>query len=284
MVAVIDIGSNSVRLGLWADGKTLYKRILTTRLGEGLSRAPLLLTEAMRRTADAVVFFLGEAQKAGADRVFVFATAAVRSTENGEEFCRLVKERCGLSVDVISGEEEALLAASGALGNGDGAVIDVGGASTEVLLRKDGNVVFAKSCKVGAVLLKDACGEDKDKLKAFIAERTEDLIAFRAPVTYAVGGTATTLASLKLGLTEYDGEKVQGCRLTLNEVYEAAERLFALSVEARQALLRTDAKRADIIAGGAYLLARTAEKTGAREIIVSDRDNLEGYLFVRGIL
>ena len=78
MVAVIDIGSNSVRLGLWADGKTLYKRILTTRLGEGLSRAPLLLTEAMRRTADAVVFFLGEAQKAGADRVFVFATAAVR--------------------------------------------------------------------------------------------------------------------------------------------------------------------------------------------------------------
>lgn len=283
MIAVIDIGSNSVRLCLWADGKTLFKRILTTRLGEGLHASARLLPEAMRRTADAVAVFRREAQEAGADKLFVFATAAVRSAKNGGEFCALVKSRCRLEVDVVSGEEEALLAANGALGEGDGAVIDVGGASTEVLLRRGGQIVFAESCKLGAVVLKDACGEDKDRLLRLIGERTQGLKALNASVTYAVGGTATTLAALKLGLTEYDGARVHGCLLTVREIYNMAERLGALDAAERQKLLATDAKRADIIVGGAYLLARAAEKTGAEAVTVSDRDNLEGYLYGKGI-
>ena len=105
--AVIDIGSNSVRLMFVADGKVLYKTLNTTRLGEGLAVSPYLREEAMARTALAVADFFYRAKDEGAEIVYAFATAAVRSAKNGADFVSLVKEKCGLSVEVVSGETEA---------------------------------------------------------------------------------------------------------------------------------------------------------------------------------
>ena len=91
--AVIDIGSNSVRLMLWADGKVLYKTLKTTRLGEGTAFSPVLKEEAIDRTADAVAEFSLQARKEGAEEVFAYATEAVRSARNGGAFLERVKER-----------------------------------------------------------------------------------------------------------------------------------------------------------------------------------------------
>ena len=93
--AVIDVGSNSVRLMLVADGKVLYKRLNTTRLGEGLADAPYLKTDAAERTAQAVADFCMQARKDDAEDVFVFATAAARPAKNREIFLDRVKELCG---------------------------------------------------------------------------------------------------------------------------------------------------------------------------------------------
>ena len=139
-IAIIDIGSNSVRLMLWADGKTLFKKLKSTRLGEGLSFAPRLLPEACERTAQAVAEFVKDARLDGAERVYAFATAAVRCAENGAVFTNMVMDTCGLEVDVLSGEREAQMGLCGALGNSDGGIIDVGGASTEVTLRVNGKI------------------------------------------------------------------------------------------------------------------------------------------------
>ena len=81
--AVIDIGSNSVRLMLWADGKVLYKTLKTTRLGEGTAFSPCLKEDAIERTASAVAEFCMQARKDGAKNIFAYATEAVRSAENG---------------------------------------------------------------------------------------------------------------------------------------------------------------------------------------------------------
>ena len=122
--AVIDIGSNSVRLMLWADG-TLYKKLFTTRLAAGM-RDGVLQEDAMRRTAEAIAVFYREGvAEAGAARTFAFATAAVRSAKNGAAFCTYVKELCGAQIDVVSGDTEALLGAYGALGAQDGGMIDI---------------------------------------------------------------------------------------------------------------------------------------------------------------
>lgn len=283
--AVIDIGSNSVRLMLWADGKTLYKRLNTTRLGEGIAIVPRLKKEAVDRTVKAVSDFYREASECGTDGIFAFATAAVRVAENGGEFCRLVKERCGLEVDVISGKEEALLGLKGALGTTDGGMIDIGGASTEVCFQKNGEKTFSVSLDVGAVRLFDLCRDDGNALASEIGMRTAALVGVKPfGKLCAVGGTATTLAAVKLGLTEYNAGLVQNCMISSEEMTALSDRLLSLSVDERRKIAGISPSRAEIIAGGALLLAEIMKKLGADRLFVSDSDNLEGYLAVRGLV
>ncbi len=281
-IAVIDIGSNSVRLMMWADGKTLYKRVCTTRLGAGIAERPVLREDAIVRTAEAVAAFARTAEEEGAEQTAAFATAAVRSAENGGLFCKRVKELCGLIVDVVPGEEEAQLGLAGVLGNGDGGMIDVGGASTEYCCRKGRKTLVSLSMNVGAVRLFDACGDDKDKLTQKISLALSALDGVKAQgKTYAVGGTATTLACVALGLEEYDASRVQDLRITAEEMDGMARRLLAMTAEERKAVKGMDVRRADIIGGGALLLSETMKKLSVGEIYVSDRDNLEGYLVRR---
>ena len=289
MSAIIDIGSNSVRLMLWADGKTLYKRVNTTRLGEGLAKTGMLSQVAIERTALAVAEFVAEAEAeiVGdklAGGIHIFATAAVRSAANGAEFCARVKALCGLGVDVVSGEIEALLGLNGALGTSDGGIIDIGGASTEIILRQEGKINFSVSLNVGAVRLFDSCRDNPDSLRQEIERALLPLQNLRfIEKMYAIGGTATTLASVKLELKEYDGEKIQDCPLSLSEVEKIAEELLSKTAEERKEMAGMDIRRADIIAGGALLLFEIMKKLSIERIYTSDRDNLEGYLIFRGL-
>ena len=114
-ISAIDVGSNSVRLMVMADGKTLYKQTDTTRLGEGLAASGRLLPEAIERTARSVQLFAAAAELNGAGTPYVFATAAVRSAVNGGDFVKRVKQLTGIDVDVIGGEEEAACGLAGAL-------------------------------------------------------------------------------------------------------------------------------------------------------------------------
>ena len=278
--AVIDIGSNSVRLLLWADGRSIYKKIETTRLGGGLSQTGRLSEAAIRRTADAVAAFAREAAREGAEKTAAFATAAVRSAENGRDFVRFVRAECGVDVDVISGEKEAALGLAGALGGRDGGIVDVGGASTEITVAAGGKIVCAVSADIGAVRLKDLCGEDRAALARVIAEKTA---AFgRVPPTaelYAIGGTATSLAALEKEVEPYDPAQIDGTVLPAECVQAWADKLLSLSQEERLRLRGMDPRRADILGGGVLLLRAAMAAAGAEKIVVSERDNMEGYLY-----
>lgn len=283
MLAIIDIGSNSVRLMLWTDGKSLYKKIFTTRLGSGLAKGPLLSCDAIARTAEAVRVFFEEGRAQGAF-VHAFATAAVRRAENGSAFCDRVKCICGLDVDVVSGAEEAALGLAGALGTSDGGMIDIGGASTEIAVQRGGAEIFSVSLDIGAVRLHDACGESRDRYEAMIDTALLSLedVPHEGRM-YAVGGTASTLASLKLGLSAYDANAIQDLSLSQRSVRELTDKLFSLNTEERKGLAGMDVSRADIIPGGALLLQKIMEKLGLDCVYASDRDNLEGYIALRGL-
>ncbi len=283
--AVIDIGSNSVRLMLTADGKVLYKTLNTTRLGEGIAASSRLGEAPMARTAAAVAEFFSRAKAEGASEVRAFATAAVRSAENGGEFLGRVKALCGLDVEVLSGETEAEIGLSGALGGRDGGLVDAGGASTEIIVRKGGAIVYEKSVNIGVVRLKDMCGRERDKLFA-AAERAaaEYGQVPHAEPFCAVGGTATTLASVLLGLTEYNPALVTGTRISAEEMRALAERLTAMTPEQIMAFPTVPEKRADVLGGGAALLSVLMDRLGISALTVSDSDNLEGYARLRGLM
>ena len=284
-IAVIDIGSNSVRLMMMADGKVLYKTLDTTRLGEGLASSSLLKREAVERTAAAVAAFYARANAEGAASVYAFATAAVRSAENGSEFVARVRELCPLDVEVISGMEEAELGILGALGGRDGGLVDAGGASTEIVVQKGGILIYKKSVDSGVVRLKDMCGADAEKLKQ-AAERAVGeygKVPDGVPM-YAIGGTATTLAALSLDMREYDSSRVTGTIVTAAQMRALAERLTKMRAEDIAKLPGVQPKRADVLGGGAVLLSVVMDRLGFSELIVSDSDNLEGYAKKRGLL
>ncbi len=283
--AVIDIGSNSVCLMFVADGKVLYKRLNTTRLGEGIAATPRLQEAAIERTAQAVADFYALAKAEGAETTFAFATAAVRAAENGSAFLQRVYALCGLQIEVISGEEEAEIGILGALGVRDGAVIDMGGASTELVVKRAGKIVYEKSVNIGVVRLKDQCGRDKAAIE-LVGKKSAAEYGTTPSVkeVVAIGGTATTIAAMELGLQEYASEKINGCVISAAKMSFWADKLLATPVEEIAAMPCMPKGRADVVAGGAKLFAVLMQELGIEKLVVSDRDNLEGYAVKKGIL
>ena len=283
--AVIDIGSNSVRLMFVADGKVLYKTLQTTRLGEGLAEKPLLKPEAIERSALAVSTFYKKAIEEGAEQVLCFATAAVRTAENRQLFLDSVYALCGLTIDVISGEEEAEIGILGALGNHDGGVIDIGGASTEIVVKKEGALIYKKSVNIGVVRLKDMCGRDKVALEKVADEASKQYGEIPIGDTiYAIGGTATTLAAQVLGLENYSSEAITGAVVTMADIEALTDKLLSMSVEEIANLPCMPKGRADVLTGGAVLFTRLMKNLGFNRLIASDRDNLEGYAIKKGLM
>lgn len=294
-IAAIDIGSNSVRLALTSDGKTLYKRLSTTRLGEGMSFTGVMKEQNIEKTAQAVTDFFQLAKKDGADKVYAFATAAVRSSSNRDILLNRIKLLCGLEVEVLSGETEAKCGILGALKCGDGGIIDVGGASTEVTVQEGGSVLYSKSVNIGAVRLYDLAERDIIKLNEVISENlteydipchfghSREILSSNATTfpMYAIGGTATTVASVKHALRTYDPVIIDGTLITQIEAFAMAEKLLSLTVEQVRSVEGMDARRADVIGGGCLLLACVMQKFGINQITVSESDNLEGYIMLK---
>lgn len=283
--AVIDIGSNSVRLMMIASGKVLYKTIKTTRLGEGLAFSARLCDAAKSRTLDALIAFVNQAKSENAEKIVAFATAAMRSAENGREFALEVEDKIGLKIEIISGDEEAQIGILGALGKKDGTIIDIGGASTELIVQKDAKVTYRNSLDIGVVRIRDLCERSKSRTRELSLETVKkygELKLFGA--TYAIGGTATTIAALLLNLEKYDGNAVSKMVVTREEVRKLADELFSKSVEEIAQHPCVDNLRADVLAGGVEWLYAIMEYLGVAELCISDGDNLEGYAISRGLL
>lgn len=277
-IAVIDIGSNSVRLMISKSGKTLYKKVEVTRLSQDMSECGELSHASAERTAMAVLRFYDLAKQEKVKNVLAFATACVRNAVNGKEFIDNIYNACGLNVEIISGELEAKMGYVGALNGKDGGIIDIGGASTEVMVVAGGEKKYAKSVNVGVVKLFEKCDNDKNQTQKEVDERINEYGKIPSQDFYAIGGTATSLAAISQALSPYDPNKVHGYKLTASELERLTDNLFDLSVEEKRNLKGLQPQRAEVIAGGALLLLNLMKKIGIEYITVSESDNLEGYL------
>ena len=274
---VIDIGSNSVRLLISEDGNVIKKTINTTRLAENLKDG-FLSEKPSLRTLNAVLAFVDEAKNEGIDDVFIFATAAVRNAINGKDFALAVEKACGIKVDIVSGEIEAILGGKGALRGKDGAVLDIGGGSTEMVVFKGGKCVYAESLPFGAVVLTGKFGQDVSAIRRFVKGSVRSFAAVPKTEFYCIGGTCTSLAAISQKLAVYDAKKVDGYKLTKEEISRLAGEISELSVEDRKTLSGLQKERADIIHAGAIILDEVVNFVGAEYFTVSESDNLEGYL------
>ena len=286
--AVIDVGSNSVRLLIAGRAGDSFFPIHTgrvvTRLLEGLSGG-VLDDQAIARTLDAIKVLVGEARSMGVQNIVGFGTSAMRDGyKNSRE---LIEKAAALHVtlEVMSGEEEAALAYAGVSPGGSAGVIDIGGGSTEFMTGQDGKVLAAASAQMGAVRLKELSVGEMDPGKLFSRAREALEPSARAALKFppqdgwaAVGGTFTALASMEQRLTRYDEKKVQNFHLTAAAAFAWFTRLTGMTMDERLNIPGLIPDRADIIPYGAAIAAACFDLIGAPYVAVSDRDNLLGYL------
>ena len=214
------------------------------------------------------------------DGIYVFATAAVRQSLNGREFCDRIKNLTSLTVDVVSGEVEASLGVKGALKGGKGAMIDIGGASSEVAFVGEKSS-YSKSYKIGASTLTERMKNEAlcDILNEVFAELPKDL----GREFVAIGGTATSVAAMLLELKLYKPELIDGFFIEKNKLFSLRERLSVLSTEEISRMPGLQNGREEVIFAGVNILCYLVEKLNLEGVTVSESDNLEGYLeYIRG--
>lgn len=278
-IAVIDIGSNSVRLLLRAeqDERTFLS---TTRLGEGAKEKRLTLA-SIARTVQAINEFAAMARSEGF-AVVAFATSAVRDAVNAAQLLDEVRATCSVEIDVLSGEQEALAAYLGASGGREVGVIDLGGSSTELVEGRGGRVERSVSLQMGAVRLKALFEQDRAAAEAYILEQyRQHAFAYPLREYIAIGGTASALASVQLALPTYAPEKIEGTYLTREWIAAFTEKVWEMPLQEREHIPGLHKKRADIIAHGALIFTLLLKEMELDGFTVSLKDNLPGYLLLR---
>jgi exopolyphosphatase / guanosine-5'-triphosphate,3'-diphosphate pyrophosphatase len=286
---VVDVGTNSVKFHLAersADGawRQLVDRAEMTRLGEGLEESGRLKPQPMARTIDAIAAMVDEAGRHGAEAIAAVGTAGLRAAGNSAEFVEAVQARCGVRVEVISGEEEArlaFLAATSGLERVDGSLVvfETGGGSTQFTFGHEERLEEQFSVPVGAVRIAEQFGLDgvvDDTVLAAavdaIAAELPSLDGRPTPATLvAMGGAVTNLASVKHELVTYDPEIVQGSELDVQELDRLIELFRFRSAEERRKIVGLQPKRAEIILAGACIVRTVLGKLGRESLTVSDR-------------
>ena len=293
--AVIDIGSNSIKLRVISKKGSVLRTILDTtevvRLGRGLDKG-LIDAETIRHSAEVIRKLTNLARDKGAEPRLV-GTMVLRIADNADEFIRVVRERTGISVEVLSGEEEARLAwlgATAALGAtvGNTTVFDTGGGSTEFIFGKGAQIMKLLSVPLGAVFLTekfftsepvspDALSAAREHIRGILTsagefERTEQSFVI------GLGGGVVAMASVKLALPVFSPEALNGTLLTKGDIDDQVALYAASSNAERMAIVGLPPKRADIILASACIVQCAMEVLGINSFKVSINGLRHGLL------
>lgn len=299
LLAAIDVGTNSFHLVIARVASSGRIEVVTreremVRLGKGAGEMKELDDDAMDRGIGALRRMKLLADGAGAP-LRAIATSAVREATNAGTFVSRARDEAGVDIEVVSGMEEARLIHLGvlqALPVFDRKLLlcDIGGGSTELLLGHKGEVIDARSFKIGAVRLTDRFfadgrirGGEKKACRAWVRSA---IAPFQQPVeragfevAIASSGSAETVARLSQGLR---GQKplrtYNGFELTAKDVHDVCELLADTRPEDRANLEGMEPKRADISLAGALILDEVVNAFGIQKLVISDFALREGIL------
>lgn len=285
--AVIDLGSNSVRMSIntvndSGEWKVLEKLRDTVRLSENMGEDKILKEASMDRVIRALIRFYKIAQDYNCIKIKAVATAAVRYAKNKDEFLLKAKSEAKIDFDVISGEDEAyysFLAVKSTVGVQNGVIMDTGGGSTEISLVKNGALLNSVSLPLGAVVMTESIGQNQ--LKAYTEEKLKEiswLSECRNLPVYAIGGSARTagmLCSKKL----LKVEEAEGLVIKNTQFFEMYENVYNTPLEKRKDIPGMDVSRADIILAGITPAKAFMELSQSPEIIICLSGVKEGVFF-----
>ncbi|TXN39279.1 exopolyphosphatase [Methylobacterium sp. WL30] len=289
-VAIIDIGSNSVRLvaydGLSRAPTPLYNEKVLCGLGRNVLTTGRLNDEAVRRALAALARFRVLCETMRVSRLFVLATAAARDASNGPAFLEAAEAACGTRIELLSGRREAELSALGVVSGfhaPDGVVGDLGGGSLELVDVRGAVVGQGVTMPLGGLALQDLSGGSLKKAGKIVREHMKkaapQLETLRGRTFYAVGGTWRALARLHQAARQYPVHVMHGYsveptdELSFLQVVEQSDAATLQDVEAI-----SEARR-PLLAYGAVVLEEIIRVGRPREVAISASGVREGLLY-----
>ncbi|MBI4843249.1 MAG: Ppx/GppA family phosphatase [Nitrospirae bacterium] len=297
-LAGIDIGTNTFRLLIGeTDGKNI-KHIasdrIVTRLGEGISDSGILKPEAVTRSISALRTFREAVDRSKAEAVSAVGTSALRKASNSKAFLSEAYRETGFDINIISDEEEARLTFLGMSMDMDipepALLIDIGGGSTEFIIKdKEGNV-FSESLALGAVYLSETHIKNDPPFLAEITSMEEEINEKTGRLSeemnirgntalFGTAGTITAVSAMAHGSDKFEHEKIHKSRVSLKEIEAIYSQLKKRTIEERIKLYPSlDAPRADIILAGTAVLTKIMSVFDLNLLTVSDYGLREGII------
>jgi exopolyphosphatase/guanosine-5'-triphosphate,3'-diphosphate pyrophosphatase len=291
--AVIDVGTNSVKLLIAeVEGRAivpLFEKSKQTRLGHGFYESHRLQPEAIGATAQAIAGYALVAREAQASSIRVIATSAAREALNRDELTSAIQQAAGLSIEVISGEQEAAMGFEGVttdpqLAQGPLLLLDAGGGSAQFVFGGEGRVEFSQSFPLGSVRLLEAmpCSDPpkpselttcrnwlKDYLSKEVLPKCPANLRTRQFV--GVGGAASVLGCMEAELATFDRARLEATRLSADRVDWHLQRLWSLPLDERRRIVGLPKNRADIILMGVAVYQAVMDAFDLLELRISTR-------------
>lgn len=288
-VAVVDIGSNSIRLVVF-DGTSrvplpLFNEKVLSGLGRGLERTGELDAEGMESALQNLRRFAELIKAMGVRKTFALATAAARDASNGPEFVRLVRKTTGLPVVVLSGREEARLSALGVIAGtpeATGAMGDLGGGSLELVGLSDGRADRYATLPLGPLRLREVAERNRGQLIAMIDDHLHELgflRAARGQDFYAVGGAWRALAKLHMSHNNYALEVIHHYAIRREAAIEFLGLVATQSRASLEGFTGVSRKRIETLPLAALVLERTLRRIKPERLVFSAYGLREGCLY-----
>ena len=294
-VAAIDCGTNSIRLLIADISNGIFKEVVRSmevvRLGQGVDKNKSFHPDAIKRTLDAVEMFGEVIASKGVERIRFCATSATRDATNRSLFTNGVREILGVEVEVIPGEEEAMLSFNGATkellqSDAPYLVVDIGGGSTEFVFGSN-KVENAKSVDIGCVRMSerhftsqpttmDQVARAIIDIDSAISQAASVVPISNAKTLVAVAGTATTVAAAALELKDYDRHLIHLARISAEKVHKVSAMFQSMNKDEIANLGYMHPGRVDVITAGSLVLSRIMAATSASEFVASESDILDG--------
>ena len=300
-LAAIDIGTNSIRcivveVGSNGKFKILDDEKATVRLGEGLYRTGALTPAAWQRALEALSRMKKVVDGYKVRAIEAVATSAVRQAGNGRKFVDQVSREVGITVEVISGEEEAELAVLSArhnfdMGGAPHVMIDIGGGSVEVITAFGNHLEDLVSLPLGAVVLTERFLKSdpvttgqvarlRKYIRALLGERFPG--GFHAHCLLGSGGTMNALATMAMAMGKESYQSIHGYDILRSQVVHTLAMILRKDLKERKCIAGLNADRSDIIIAGVIVVDELMRYFGANILKINERGVREG-LILRGL-
>jgi len=288
-VAVIDIGSNSVRLvvyeGLTRSPAPLFNEKVLAGLGREVQSTKLLAEESVEKALAALSRFRAVCDGMSVGRLFAVATAACRDAKNGPAFIAEAQRICQTDIDVLSGKREAELSALGVISGihrPDGIVGDLGGGSLELIDVRGSRVRPGVTLPLGGLALQDISSKSIKKAEKIIKEQLSQVPGLKAGsgrAFYAVGGTWRALTRLHMWQTGYPLHVMHGYTISAKEALEFSRLVHRVDPDTLSRIEVVADARRPLLAYAAIVLEHLVRVARPRRIVVSALGVREGLLY-----